>query len=383
MKIMPAIVLLGQCLISTSVFAQAECRDALVISTYNSNANSRIDYRLAEYVSEEAFRKINSSQNAGVKVPIYGVPVEGSWSQYRNTATSMAKSRGINTRLSQSQAENVMWTGLDPNAVSAYRECLSTRMHAQIGRPHIGVRTATDTDVSVYLSYLAAPGQKNTYPLTWTSNIRTIDGQPLPDRIRSGAEITVVLARPAKQQQVAINSFIGGASLVIEPLPPPIRAIPCSTGLGRYKFDMSGCGGSFSLNGNRLEVSFGHGRSSTIPRGIPDYDARLGRWLAGDFNGDGRDDLAHLVTHVPGLDARVHVFFSSTAENSGFRAPTTFVFRDHANPQRDYSAELGSWDIEVDRDTKMAMLVHNPRLPDGRIHEWVSSGNGAFAIRNR
>jgi hypothetical protein len=126
-------------------------------------------------------------------------------------------------------------------------------------------------------------------------------------------------------------------------------------------------------------VNFGKGGSTVIPKNNPAYHADYGFWLAGNFNSDQLTDFVHLVLGVPGLDPYVHVHFSRGGGD--FAVPTAgFNFRKNANNLGDYNANLGSWSIGFDPETKLNTLVHDPKLPDRRIHVWRSNGDGTFNI---
>ena len=83
------------------------------------------------------------------------------------------------------------------------------------------------------------------------------------------------------------------------------------------------------------------------------------------------------MKNVPGVDAYVHVHFSKG--QGEFALPTPgFNFREH--PQHDYNANLGYWYTQYDPATGRDSLVHDPKLPDHRIHVWRSNGDGTFTI---
>jgi hypothetical protein len=128
-------------------------------------------------------------------------------------------------------------------------------------------------------------------------------------------------------------------------------------------------------------VNFGHGGSTVIPKNNPAYHADLGFWKEGDFNGDGLTDLIHFVVKVPGVDPYVHVHFS---KGKGEFAPPTggFKFSEHGNPdlRQRYDANVGEWSIRYDPQTGRDSLVHDPKIPDGRINVWRSNGDGTFTL---
>jgi hypothetical protein len=120
------------------------------------------------------------------------------------------------------------------------------------------------------------------------------------------------------------------------------------------------------------------GGSIAIPQDIPTYRADVGFWAVGDFNSDGLTDLVHFVVGVPGVDSYVHVHFSKGG--GAFERPTAgFNFRKNANTIGDYDASVGYWSIGYDPQTRRNTLVHDPKLPDGRIHV-CSKADGTFIL---
>jgi hypothetical protein len=189
------------------------------------------------------------------------------------------------------------------------------------------------------------------------------------------ASITINVA--SQYRADSCRATIPGMTTLAPP-PPPVPIVQCNK-KGDYNFYGDKCGDGFQNQGPVELVSFGRGGQTVVPIGIPDYDARLGTWLAGDFNGDGITDLAHLVLNWPNHDPYLHVHFS---KGKGVFAPPTpgFNFRAVANPQHDYNANLGNWYVQYDSVNRRDMLVHDPKLPDNRRHAWRSNGDGTFAV---
>lgn len=96
------------------------------------------------------------------------------------------------------------------------------------------------------------------------------------------------------------------------------------------------------------------------------YAMPNGRWLVADINGDGRDDLVHVVRNTD----YIHTWISNG--NGTFRVGT---FR----PWSGYAMPNGVWrtaDLNGDgRDD----LVHAVRGTD-YVHTWMSNGNGTFRV---
>jgi hypothetical protein len=347
-----------------------DCNKALILSTYDSISSDRLDYRLAESVDEETYKKIKEKHGGSITVPIYGVPVGANYNQFKDNVTSYKRSQNRSESLTRDQAASIRWTGLDPNSMTTYRECLNYALASTRGTVILTVLYATGTDVSVVLRYNKASGQPDTINIAWSTNLKTSDGRPLPQTLTSGADQYIIFRQPTASQQIAVNTAVGGAIVQVAALPQPV-AQRCGTRQGSYKFDGSNCGDGFVIDGPRVLVKYGRGGEKVIPQGIPDYDARIGIWLPGDFNGDGLTDLAHVATTIN----RIHIHFADGS--SGFRMPTTHQIA------QGYDAKLGGWMVGDDRSSGRAYLIHNPELSDRRLHIWTTSGDGNFSMTTR
>src|SRR5271157_4630351 len=116
-------------LLASSLSAQQVCDAALVKSTYNSFSSDQMDWRLATLVTEKDYNEIK--QDAGGSAVIYGVPVGANYDEYRKNVTE--KLASYHESLTRNQIKNILWTGLDPNAKSAYSECLQAQVFAARG----------------------------------------------------------------------------------------------------------------------------------------------------------------------------------------------------------------------------------------------------------
>lgn len=351
-----------------------DCEQALVQSTYSSMSSDHLNSRLALLVTNDTWDTIK--RDAGATATIYGVPVGASYSEYTNNVKRALF--GSQSSLTHDQQLNILWTGLDPNANSAYATCINGVLASSVG-VHLAVKAATDSDLTLVARYNSGPDDPRTINVSWLGGIKQKDGTSLPGTLRQQNNTVIVIARPTIQQTLAVNSEINGDSVTIDPLPAP-WVHKCAQKQGTYNFYGDGCGDGFANEGKVELIKFGNGGSTVIPVNNPNYHAEVGFWLAGDFTGNGLTDLAHLVIGVPGLDPYVHVHFS---QGGGQFAPPTapFVFSKFANPQHDYNAALGTWSVGFDPATNRATLVHDPKLPDGRIYVWRSNGNdGTFTI---
>lgn len=193
------------------------CAEALVLATYNRVDVANSDWRVAAYVTESQYNEVK--QKAGLNAVIYGVPVGANYSDYQKSLQE--KTSSYKESLTQSQATNVMWTGLDPQSSNAYAECLKTRMFSQPG-VHVDVKSATRLEVSVVIVWTPI-GSARDANLRWSWAGTGVAA--LPKIVKPGS-YTAVLPRPEKQQILAVNFEGYSDSLIIEPFPaPPIVEI--------------------------------------------------------------------------------------------------------------------------------------------------------------
>jgi hypothetical protein len=96
----------------------------------------------------------------------------------------------------------------------------------------------------------------------------------------------------------------------------------------------------------------------------PGYGIEAGSWQVGDFNGDGRDDLIHMV----GPDY-VHPWLSRGDGSFGVAA-----FR----PWEGYGIEAGSWQVGDFNGDGKDDLIH--MVGPDYIHSWLSRGDGSFHV---
>jgi hypothetical protein len=193
----------GQC------FAN-DCDAALVMSTYNSFTSDHIDWRLAVLVTEKEYEQIKHDE--GASAVIYGVPVGESYADFSSRVHE--KQSVYHKSLSRDQSRNILWTGLDTNASSAYMKCLDAEIFARRGL-HMAVKSATTTDIAVWVSWRPEQSDPSTISLNWTLGGR---GDPkLPQHVTQGVSV-VVLPRPLKQQTLVANANGTGDSVTLEPL---------------------------------------------------------------------------------------------------------------------------------------------------------------------
>jgi hypothetical protein len=97
-----------------------------------------------------------------------------------------------------------MWTGLSATSGEAYKNCLNAEVLISAGL-HVVVEHATESDISVRLRYIPQGSDPNPLPVSWSGLKTDSKGRPLPRTINAGWK-TVVVARPAKEQQLAVNT---------------------------------------------------------------------------------------------------------------------------------------------------------------------------------
>jgi hypothetical protein len=183
-----------------------------------NSAYSR-DVRLAQFVSNSTYDKVK--KDYGINVVIYGVPVGASFSDFHERAQKAASSS--TTEISERQATNMEWTGLDPQASTVYALCANARLN-EWGL-HLMPVGATESDVTVKIKW--TPQGKNapqSVSVTWsglgTGNIG------LPTEITQGNTIATI-PRPQSEQTIVIHYPGFDDSIVITPLPP--RLTPASS----------------------------------------------------------------------------------------------------------------------------------------------------------
>lgn len=201
-------------LIPTS--SMAACEDALVRSTYQFNNSVKNDWRLATLVTQSVWDE--ARHNEGVSAIIYGVPIGASYSDYKTRVQNLMQSH--NESYSHEQLLNIAWTGLDPNSVTAYQDCLQLEA-VRIPGLHVGVRAADRSSILLLVNW-SQPGA-GPIEITWTRP--TIEGQSIPVNLPPGST-TLSVPRPRAALNLAA-SYRGFTSEVVTltPLPPPQKGI--------------------------------------------------------------------------------------------------------------------------------------------------------------
>lgn len=213
-------------LLSGTYAAAEDCSKALVQSTYESFAKQSKDYRLSTFLTSDQWE--SSSKGMSAQATLYGVPVGGSYSEYHNKGQSMIDSSSES--LSETQAQNIFWTGLNNNSVRAYESCLQS----QSSGLYFFVHDATDTQVNVVVKYTGLSG--STLGLKWSGGTANIVSD-LPKIIKSGQVIPTVVSRPERGAYLLSLQVIDGVfpapseavQISAWPSPPPPVAVPPCT----------------------------------------------------------------------------------------------------------------------------------------------------------
>ena len=203
-------------IVSRGVVA-GECDAALVISTYSESNSFHDDWRLASLVTEDNYNEVK--RGAGVQAIIYGIPIGANYSDF--SANRAKSASGQNESRTVDAARNIAWTGLDPNGLSAYRQCLDTQVFQRNGL-QAAVISATQNDVVILVRWFV-PGRNEPAKVSWQPT--AIGGQTLAEDIPQGLT-QIRVPRPTSQVTLIVNfqGLTTSPPIVLEPfLPPPTR----------------------------------------------------------------------------------------------------------------------------------------------------------------
>jgi hypothetical protein len=211
-RLLFTVVFLSSILIQGTAVAE-NCELKVVTSTYEKTSSYHSDYRLAKYVKKEDWNEL--SKSAGAAGKIYGVPVSASYSEFQKAYSSMESQYGES--LTQDQAQQIYWTGLDKNAADAYQKCLELSVFGQLGL-HIAVVEAS-TDAVLLKVRWTLPGSKDPIKIRWT--VKSVEGTELPTEIDPGDNY-VSVSRPKSSGIFLGATYNGIASetVKIAPIPP-------------------------------------------------------------------------------------------------------------------------------------------------------------------
>lgn len=249
--IITAILILG-----TACFAQeSSCDKALVIATYQRFSSNNVDWRLASLVTSDTYDEI--THNGTLDTVIYGVPTKGGYNDYHNRVEQALNS--LNMSFTHQQAENVAWTGLDPNATTAYSDCLQTQA-LRSGGLHLAVKSATSRDVAVLVRWFPQGGhEQSTIPVSWQGITVNYARQDLPTSIPQG-DTYILIARPSEQRSLVVNGSGFADVVTITPYPPPPPPLPSF----ETKISLSADGFPHWKTGSHQVPGCGCGQSSVL-----------------------------------------------------------------------------------------------------------------------
>lgn len=189
--------------------AEVNCSDALVLDTYTSSSGEHINWAMASLVTEGQWRTI--SHDGSLNIVIYGVPVGATYKDYENNVKQMYHSESAS--FSKSDFENIAWTFLDPSGAKEYSSCVESQLN-QLGI-HLAVVHATATDVAIKVAYRKHGREADRIPVSWQWAGKT--NSPLPKMIYAG-DTTIVIPRPIKEMNFALNYQGIGDSIVLTPI---------------------------------------------------------------------------------------------------------------------------------------------------------------------
>lgn len=191
-----------------------ECSDALIVETYSRYSEANMDWRLSQFVSEEEWNSIQ--KDAGANAIIYGVPMGGSYSEYK--AASSKKISEMGESLTSQQVDNILWTGLGGNSLEAYQKCLQSKSYGLFLYP----RKATKTALEIVLEYRPTNSDGGAITLDWASTSPQVGKRPTS--ISPNNKWTFFVTRPSDSGDILLAVNGGGLTapaVVITAYPPP------------------------------------------------------------------------------------------------------------------------------------------------------------------
>lgn len=262
--------------LSASSPAFAKCEEALVNSTFSALESNDSNWQLAQMVDERTYNSRRSG--AGASATIYGIPMGGSYNQFRQNVSSRLNS--TNSRWSSSQINNVLWTGLDPASTSAYSACLNSEIFSQPGL-QAAVVGSGDTNILVRVRWYV-PGTPGVANVTWTEP--EIGGTVLRTNFPQG-DATISIPRPAST--IVLAASYGGyttAPLVLEPLPEYAPFEPTVTeNIARGRRFVVVIDPNADLSGLTLAYDYSEQRRESLSGGqiiVGQFVASTNRWIS-------------------------------------------------------------------------------------------------------
>lgn len=217
------------CVAASSVTALAEqiavekCNATLVQSTYTSNQGRFRDWRLAQHVSQSTYEEIK--KGAGVNAVIYGIPMGASWNDFQKNISSERQDR--QESLTESEFQNIAWTGLDANNVAAYTACVNGLVQSTQGI-NLAIIRSTESEITARIYYSPKGAQSTTVPIIWSGSGRAYATDDLPKVAVSGQRDLIFKRPDSGSATLGVFSADAGdsSSVVLLALPPVPPAPP-------------------------------------------------------------------------------------------------------------------------------------------------------------
>lgn len=192
------------------------CEEALLTSTFSSSKAVHTDDRLATLVTDSVWQE--ASKTFGANAVLYGVPVGASFGEYQKNVSQHTNS--LQQSLTHDEQLSIAWSGLDPNAPSAYKNCLDSTTMQGPGL-HGAVVGATDNDIQVRIHWFLA-GQPTPASVSWQGPSNVVAG--LPTSIPQGDTI-LVIPRPTSAFSLVGNAggYTTGAMVLYPFIPEPVK----------------------------------------------------------------------------------------------------------------------------------------------------------------
>lgn len=171
-----------------------DCAQALVRDTYSEDQFWSSDRRIWSSVDKQTWEEIK--KNAAGDVVIYGVPIGGSYEDYKSVSEELA-SRYIET-FSTTHARSIQWSGLKPEAFTAYNNCLKIKKSQGLV---LGLGEATKEKVTLLITWNKGIGGPEVAELDWVGAPPEIQAS-LPTHVYSAGETPFIIPRPAAGEMI-------------------------------------------------------------------------------------------------------------------------------------------------------------------------------------
>jgi hypothetical protein len=224
--------------VSGSAQAAPDCNADLVKDTGSAWSTSQQDWRLASTVTETDYN--NQHKGGEANATIYGIPMGANYNEFRTNIKTL--STQTNESLTQSQAQNIIWSKLDQNSSPNYQKCIDAYIANQAGL-HLTVVAATVNDIALKVTYNVP--HSGPIKVKWVPD--TMENQKLSEEVDNSTIVRVM--RPKKDTTLSVN--FGGYSsetITLTPLPtalPPLSFLEKlalhSAGI-RLNFDLGSVG---------------------------------------------------------------------------------------------------------------------------------------------